>query len=184
MSQLDSLAKPRTLGVLLALSLGINLLLAGAIAGRLSAGWAHPHPPGFRFERGMRFMPETQREEMWRAMHDAMPDRRAHYRAMHKLHKQIAEELAKPEPDRTVLEKQLAESRAAVQSGQQALHHAFLDVALKMPVGERRAMIERMRHWQGGTRHRHGHHRPHPDRHQESFDRSTPPSGTTPSPSQ
>ena len=144
MSMIDSLTKPRTLGVLLALAIGLNLFLAGILAGRFGADQLRPPPFARGFEHSMRFIPEHQRTEMRRHMHAMMPKIKQQTRAIKQLHEQLAAELMKPTPDRATLEKQLQDIGAQAQSMQQALHEAFLDSALKLPPQERRAMLDGM----------------------------------------
>lgn len=153
MSLVDGLGKPRTLGVLLAIAVGINLLLVGVIAGRVSAGWMHPPQEGLRYGAGMNGMPGHPPRAMMRAMRDAMPDLREQQREMQRLHRNVAEELAKATPDRAALERSMAGIREKMSAMQQALQTAFLDVALKLPPEERREMLEEMSRMRHGLRH-------------------------------
>jgi hypothetical protein len=143
---------------------GINLLLIGLFAGRISAGWMHPRPAMFNFERAVPFTAaKPYHGEMFGALRKAMPDVREQHRTMRRLHRRIAEELAKPQPDRALLDKHFAELRAQSQTIQQAFHASFLQAALKLPQDERRAMIEQMRQhrrWRHGYVHHGGHHAP------------------------
>ena len=152
MSMLDGLGRQRTLGVLLAIAVAINMLLIGLIAGRISAGWMRPPSAAFGFDHGTPFFTAHYHDEMFRAVRAAMPDMRAQHHAMKKLHRQLAEELAKPQPDRALLEQHFGAIRAQMQATQQALHSAFLDTALKMPVAERREMLDNLRRHRRGMR--------------------------------
>ena len=73
MNIIDTLAKPRVLGVLLAVSVALNLLLIGSVAGRYSARLMHPPMMGGGFEAGLRFLPEGQRKELRRTRTNVDP---------------------------------------------------------------------------------------------------------------
>jgi Heavy-metal resistance len=177
MSIIDSLSRPRTLGVLLAIAVAINLLLIGLVAGRISAGWMHPRPAVFNLERAVPFtVGQPHHGGMFFEMRKAMPEVREQHRTMRRLHRQIAQELAKPQPDRTLLDKHFAELRAQSQTIQQAFHASYLDALLKLPPDERRAMVEQM---QQHRRWRHGHGR-HGGHYAPPFEATTLPLPPTP----
>ena len=150
MSGLESLTRPRTLAVLLAVSLAVNLFLAGIYAGRLSAhhGDAHAMPvfglggPGF--ESGFRFVPRGEREHIRGLLHERRPELKEQHSALRKLHREIAEELQRDKPDRALIESKLAEIRAQTGKIEQAMQAAFLDRMLAMGAAERKTVIETM----------------------------------------
>lgn len=150
MSLIDGLARPRVLGVSLVLSIAINLLLVGLIAGRISAGWMQPQQVAHPFERGAPFFHGHPHGPIGRAMRKAMPETREQRGALRRLHRQLREELSKPQPDRALLETKLAAIRAEMQATQEKMHTAFLDAVLAMPVTERREMLEGMHHTRPG----------------------------------
>lgn len=147
MSLIDNLSRPRTLAVLLAASLGVNVFLAGTIAGRLGAQRAHGGPfAGPAADTLIRFVPEHGRRAMREQLREQRPELREEHREMSRLHRRIGEELQREQPDRQVLADLHAELRAVQGKIGDALHGAFLDSVLAMPQAERQAMVERMRH--------------------------------------
>ena len=160
MSLLDSLARPRTLGTLLAVSLALNLFLVGSIAGRISArGQDGPPPPMFGLggpgmDSGFPFVPREGRERMRDLLHDRRPELRAEHEALRQLHRDIAAELARDAPDRALIEHRFDEIRAKTLHIEESLQGAFLDSALAMDTVARKRMLDAMQERRGRpTRH-------------------------------
>lgn len=174
MSLIESLSRPRTLAVLLAVSLGANVFLAGAIAGRLGAWHAHGGPPGApAADTLIQFVPEQGRRAMRAQLHEQRPELLEEHKEMSRLHRRIGEELQRAQPDRKALADLHAELRALQGKIEEALQGAFLDAVLAMPQAERQAMVERMRHHRGALLRGPG---PHP------FTMPPPPPGAMPPP--
>ena len=144
MNIIDTLAKPRVLGVLLAVSVALNLLLIGSVAGRYSARLMHPPMMGGGFEAGLRFLPEGQRKELRRQFHERMPEMRREQRALGSLHKELAFELSRAEPDRAAIEAKLRAIRDQVMKTQEALQASFIDTVLALPPEQRKPLIDEM----------------------------------------
>lgn len=181
MSAIDSLTRPRTLAVLLAVSLAVNLFLAGIFAGRLGAQRYGPHPmpvfglggPGF--ESGFRFMPRGEREHIRSLLRERRPELKEQHEAMRALHRDIAEELKREVPDRALIDAKLAEIRAQTAKIEQAMQTAFLDRMLAMKPAERQQLLERM------LKHRH-HRMPPPGDGPDMADPEAPPAFEMPLP--
>jgi uncharacterized membrane protein len=135
-----SLTERRTLGALLLLSLALNLFLAGVIGGRLM----QPHGPERGFESTLQRLPEEQRASVREHLRAAAPEMRTHRRAMRAIHRRLLEALASTEPDRALLEEELAAIRRHAGAMQEALHRSFLDAVLDMPPEARGVILEAM----------------------------------------
>ena len=150
MNIIDTLARPRVLGVLLAISVAINLVLIGSVAGSYSARMMHPPMMSGGLESGLRFLPEGQRRELRRQFHEHMPDMRREHRALAQLHKQLALELSRAEPDRAAIEANLRATRDQVMKTQEALQASFIETVLALPPEQRKPMIDAMLERRGG----------------------------------
>lgn len=146
MSLLDSLARPRTLGVLLAVSFGANLFLLGLLGGRMGARMLHPPMFERSFEHGMLQVPEPHRRAMHERLRGLLPQMREHHEAMRTLHAELGAALGKDAPDRAAIEALLVRIRAETGKAQQALHARFLDELLKLSPAEREAALGMMMH--------------------------------------
>ena len=127
---------------------------ADLYAGKIVAAFDRQHPRDLFDVRDL-LANEGVSDELRRALRESMPDMREQHRTMKRLHRSLEQELVKPTPDRGILEKQLADIRAQMQVTQRAVHVAFLDTVLGMPVEERREMIAQMHEARGHMR-RHG----------------------------
>ena len=159
MSILDSLGRPRTLAVLLALSLGANLFLIGGIAGRMSGHrHGHPMPPpifglgGPGMESGLRHMPSAGREHLRGMLRERRPELRAEHEALRKLHRRIAKELGRESPDRAAIERSFEEIRSRTLEIEKSVQAAFLDSALAMEPAARQQMLDAMLEHRKGQR--------------------------------
>lgn len=154
MSVIDTLKRPAVLGTLLAVSAAGNLFLGGILAGRIGAHAMHPPRVERDVEAALRAVPEERRREIREQMRRNAPLMREHHERKRALFEAIAAELAREQPDRALLEKQLAELRARSAAMQETLQKGFLDTALALPSEERRKMLEAMqqhgdRGWRG-----------------------------------
>ena len=155
MNIIDTLARPRVLGVLLAISVAINLVLIGSVAGRYSARMMHPPMMAGGFESGLRFLPEGQRKELRRQFQEHMPEMLQERRALARLHKELALELSRAEPDRAAIEANLRATRTQVMKTQEALQASFIETVLALPPEQRKPLIEGMLERRGGMMYPH-----------------------------
>ena len=149
--------RPRWLTVALLVSLAVNLLVVGVIAGHLLSGQRHmwQRPDAMRSETSMRDRPG---EMVMRRMAQAVPtEHRAAFEAAMAEHRtQLAEagravrdarmkvrDAMMAEPlDRARLDAAFAELRARGQGLQAALHAAVSDAAAKLPADARTKLAE------------------------------------------
>lgn len=154
MSLMQTLTRPAVLGTLLAVSAAGNLFLGGILAGRIGGHAMHPPRVERDFASTLRSVPEERRREIREQMRRNAPLMREHHERKRALFEAIAAELAREQPERALLETQLAELRARSTAMQEALQKGFLDTALALPAEERRKMLEAMqqhgdRGWRG-----------------------------------
>lgn len=144
MSLMQTLKRPAVLGTLLAVSATINLFLGGILAGRI--GGHAMHPPRFErdFESRLRAVPEERRRQIRDMLREGKPAMRAQHEAMRELHESLAAELSRDQPDRALLERQMADMRTRKLAMQEALQKSFLDTALALAPEERRQMLDAM----------------------------------------
>jgi len=184
-SLMQTLKRPAVLGALLAVSAAGNLFLGGILAGRI--GGHAMHPPRFErdFESRLRSVPEERRREIRNMLRQGKPAMRAQHEAMRELHESLAAELARDQPDRALLEKQMAEMRTRNLAMQEALQKSFLDTALALAPEERRQMLEAMqeqreRGWRRRPDGPGGPQVPLPEGHAPGIDTPAPPGPGTP----
>ena len=150
--------RPRWLSVVLLLSLAVNLLVAGAVAGHLLSGRYHMGygPEAMRGEMGR--MPDRPGEMVMRRMAVALPaehratfetavaDHRAQLaeagRAVRDARMKVRDTLAGEPLDRAKLDAAFAELRARSQQLQAAVHATVSDAAARLPVEARTRLAE------------------------------------------
>lgn len=119
--------------VLLALSIGLNLVLAGVLIGsRFARGHGHhPEPPhsGMRAGRGFDGALSPHRAELGE-----------HRRASAKARSEVQAILNRDPLDRAALDAALAKLRAETTQSQEILHRALGDAAEKAPIEQRREL--------------------------------------------
>jgi uncharacterized membrane protein len=133
----------------LALSLIVNLLLVGFLAGRMSG---FGPPPGFGpdpttgFFRLLGFLPDDRRAaitpELRKQMGDLLPVLRKMRGDQHDVFETLT---AKPfDPD--ALAAALADLRTNLTAAQVASHHSFVEMAKSLTADERESLARAMRH--------------------------------------
>lgn len=133
----------------LALSIVLNLLLVGFLAGRMAPGMGimpvRPDPTTGIY-RMIGFLPEARRDEV-KAMlrHDAR-GRFPELRQIRGSHRRIREAITANPFVRDDLEKALSDLRQQLGSTQVAAHASFVDVVSKLKPDERKRLAEVMRH--------------------------------------
>lgn len=139
------LKSPRTLGVLLVVSVAVNLFLGGLIAGRLTGQATQDLRAQRNVEAMLEPLPQEKRAFVRKELRTAMPQVRQHFRALQEARARVAEELEKPEPDPAELDRGFAEIRMQTSAIQAAFHQAFKRAATSLTPEERRAVIEALR---------------------------------------
>jgi uncharacterized membrane protein len=125
----------RRLLVLLAISIGLNLLLAGLWIG---ARWSGPrHGPGQRFggERDGGFPAAFSQ-----AIEERRGDLAARRRAVAEARRAARSVLEREPLDRAALEAALERLRRETEGSQQIVHHALIDAAVRSPSESRREL--------------------------------------------
>ncbi|MDQ2642350.1 MAG: periplasmic heavy metal sensor [Myxococcota bacterium] len=137
--------------VLLAISIGLNLVLAGVLLGsRFARGHGHPPEPphsGMHAGRGFDRALLPHRAELG--------ERR---RASAQARSEVQSILNREPLDRAALDAALAKLRAETQQSQEILHRALSEAAVKAPPEQRRALGK----WLSGGRSRFRDRRPDP----------------------
>lgn len=139
------LTNPRILGVLLAVSLAVNLFLGGVIAGRLTGEATQGLRAKRNVEAILQPLPQDKRVLVRKELRAAMSQARQHFGALQAARAQVAEELVQPKLDEAQLERKFAEVRAQTTAIQTAFQQAFARAAVSLTPEERRAVIEALK---------------------------------------
>ena len=136
----------RWLAVALAVSLMLNLVLVGYMAGRFSAGYTQrpPFDPMLGVRAPTRFLSEERREELApvvRQFRETAPSVRRLRGAQRTLYDAIASDPFERKP----LEEALARFRSNLLAGQETGHAAFVNFVESLTPEERRRMVQSMR---------------------------------------
>lgn len=163
MSARQKLMRPAVLGALLAVSVALNLFLAGTLAGRAGARAMHPPPFARDVDARLGFLSREKRQELRRHLLPPRDEMLRHHREVRALQQELGTELAREPPRREELERELAALRELNMTMQQRLHRRFVDTVLELPLAERRAMMDALlaspRTPGGPRRFDSGHHR-------------------------
>lgn len=141
MSARQKLMRPAVLGALLAVSVALNLFLAGTLAGRAGARAMHPPPFARDVDARLGFLSREKRQELRRHLLPPRDEMLRHHREVRALQQELGTELAREPPRREELERELAALRELNMTMQQRLHRRFVDTVLELPPAERRAMM-------------------------------------------
>jgi uncharacterized membrane protein len=148
----------KRLSIALAVSIAINLLLAGIWVGR---AFRHPRPP-----RGERDVPALQGERdgrrgplrgVFREHDDELRDKR---RAIGEARRTAREALEKEPFDRAALESALANLRKETGSSQEIMHRAIVEAAAKSSPEERKKLGQALERFGPGSGRERGPGRP------------------------
>jgi uncharacterized membrane protein len=134
--------RSRWIALALAVSVALNLFLAGVLAGRLSGQAAQGVQAKRNLDALLAGLPEAKRDVVRRELRAAMPQVRRDQQAIQQARAAVAEELQRPQPDGAVLDRQFREVQARTTAMQEALQQAFKRAAGELTVEERRALIE------------------------------------------
>ncbi len=130
--------RPRTLRVLLALSLAVNLVAVAVLAGRVTGEAVKSRRS---VEAVVAVLPEAKREAVRRELLDVAPLMRQHAAAVRALRAELDTVLAQPRLDEAALELQFAKLRQQTAATQARLQQAFRRVAVDLTPEERRALL-------------------------------------------
>jgi uncharacterized membrane protein len=133
------LASPRTLGVLLAVSLAVNLFLGGVVAGRTTGEAVQAKR---NFDAILAPLPDAKRALVRKEFRAALVDVRKDHQAAQAVRAQLAAEIAKPAPDPATLDRQFAELQRRTTAMQGAMQQAFKRAAMQLTQEERQAVID------------------------------------------
>ncbi len=136
----------RWLVAVLAVSLIVNLVLIGFMAGRFSAGSMHrpPFDPMMGIRAPTRFLSEERREELKpviRQFREAVPS----LRRLRGTQRALYDALTADPFERQPLEATLARFRSNLLAGQEAGHAAFVNLVESLTPEERARMLEGIR---------------------------------------
>jgi uncharacterized membrane protein len=130
------------IAVALAVSVALNLFLAGVVAGRIGGQAAQGVQAKRNLEAALAPLPDAKREAVRRELRRAMPDVRRDLQAVQQARAAAAEELLRPQPDGAALDRHFREVQTRTASMQHALQQAFKRAAADLSVEERRVLIE------------------------------------------
>jgi uncharacterized membrane protein len=132
----------------LVLSLVVNLLLVGFVAGRMTPGMGFMHmrpDPTMGLYRLIGFLPEARRDELKAAIGNDVRSIYPELRQVRALHRRIRDAVTADPFVRDDLVKALAELRQQLGSTQVAAHESFVEVVGKLTPEERKQLAETMK---------------------------------------
>lgn len=134
------------LGIGLALSVCLNLFLAGLWAGRMHGPRLLPPltvgPPDF--EPPLALLPPDERGPIRHALRAARPELAVRHRAVFEARRALAQSLAATPFDRPLYEQRAAELRKRIDELQEALHRSFGDMIEHLPPDVRSRQAQRI----------------------------------------
>ena len=135
----------RWLTVVLAISVGLNLLLVGILIGNFAGRpAARPFPPHLGWIL-RKLEPET-RQKLHLELEELVKNDRRLRRNLRGVQRSVGELITADPLDRSALETQLAELRESSSESQQALHQAMVEIMTKLNQEERRKILKSLRH--------------------------------------
>ena len=141
------MTKFRWLAVLLALSVAVNLGLAGFVAGRVYSG-AHGgplHDPAWGLARALRALPEERRDALRPMLRSQMRTLGPSLRHLRVAQRELIESAAAEPFDRVALEEAMARFRNELLASQERSHRALVEVMAALSADERKRVLESMR---------------------------------------
>ena len=149
------MTKFRWLALLLALSVALNLGLAGFAAGRMFSGFhgGPLHDPAWGLARALRGLPEERREALRPLLRSQMRTLGPSIRHLRSAQRDLIESAAAEPFDRAVLEGALERFRNELLASQERSHRALVEVLDFLSAEERKQVLESMRR-RGPPRHR------------------------------
>ncbi len=130
----------------LSVSLMLNLLIVGFVAGRMAYGPHHPGGPGFSLDRmAARLAPESREvvKTVIKKHHDEISSA---VRTMHKARQAVREAMTADELDSASANIAFANLRHASTAMQTAIQGAMIEVASRLPADERAKLVRRGEH--------------------------------------
>jgi uncharacterized membrane protein len=129
---------PRTLRVLLALSLAVNLLVGAAMAGRATGEAVQSRRT---VEAMVSTLPAEKREAVRQALFAVLPVMRQHNQAVRALRAELDAVLAQPQLDEAALDRQFIKLQQQTTATQARMQQAFRQAAVNLTSDERRALL-------------------------------------------
>lgn len=141
----------RGLGTLLALSVAVNLFLAGLLAGRLTGTAIQESPTRRSIQAMLAPLPEDKRALVRREIAAEMPRVREQFAALQAARAALADDMTKPQPDAAALTRGFAEVQARTAAIGSLLQQAVLRALPSLTQEERRRMVDALaRHRRSG----------------------------------
>ena len=139
----------RGLTMLLAASLGANLLLGGMVAGRITGDATQGSPTRRSMEAMLAALPDAKRKLVRQEINGAMPRVREQLAALQKVRAALAEEMVKPAPDSGVLERGFAAVQRHTMEIGAELQRDIMRALPALTQEERRALVRALERRQG-----------------------------------
>ncbi len=147
---IDWLRSTRGLTALLVVSLGVNLFLASMVAGRITGEATQGTYTKRSIQAMLTPLPDAKREILRRELNTAMPQMRQQFAALQKARAALSEEMVKPTPDRSLLERDFLAVRTHTSAIRSELQGAMMRVLPALSQDERRALVQSLTQRQSG----------------------------------
>jgi uncharacterized membrane protein len=135
-------SRRRWVAIALAVSVALNLFLAGVVAGRVGGQAMQGMQAKRSLEATLAPLPEAKRDAVRRELRRVLPEVRRDFQAIQQARAAAAEELLRAQPDGAVLDRHFREVQVRTTAMQHALQQAFKRAAADLTVEERRTLIE------------------------------------------
>ena len=132
----------RGLAVLLVASLGVNLFLAGLVAGRITGEATQGSQTRRSIHAMLAPLPDIKRELVRREINAAMPQVRRQFSALQKARAALTEELAKDRLDSAAIERGFADVQTHTAAIRGELQQAMMRALPALTQEERRALVQ------------------------------------------
>ena len=132
----------RGLAVLLVASLGVNLFLAGLVAGRITGEATRGSQTRRSIHAMLAPLPDVKRELVRREINAAMPQVRRQFSALQKARAALTEELAKDRLDSAAIERGFADVQTHTAAIRGELQQAMMRALPALTQEERRALVQ------------------------------------------
>ena len=140
----------RARAALLVASLVLNLFLGGILAGRITGQAAGESQTRRSIQAMLAPLPDAKRELVRKELGAATPSVREQFAALQKARAALAEEMVKPLPDSTALERGFADVQRHTTAIGTALQQAMARALPLLTQEERRAMVQALARRQSG----------------------------------
>lgn len=130
----------------LSLSLMLNLLVVGFVAGRMAYGPHRPGGAGFSLDRMTARLAPESRDVVRAVIKEHHDEIASSVRAMHKARRAVREAMTADEMDSAAANTAFANLRKASAGMQTAIQGAMIEVAAMLPADERAKLVRRGEH--------------------------------------